>query len=236
VVRGAPALLATALAALAAVELVAPALPSAPIGVRLAWLGLVSFPLAALGAYATTRLTSRVAALALVAAGGVGAAVLLTAVGLEPTGATLAKLVGAAALGAILGRLIQAPVDVVAIGALAAAVDAYSVFAGPTGEIVDEHPGVLNAFTLAFHPVGSDGVVQLGASDIVFMALFGVAGRLLGLRERAGWIAMALSIGASTVLSYAFDRAVPALPLLAAAFVAVNADLLVGRIRHHPSR
>ena len=123
--------------------------------------------------------------------------------------------------------------DVLAIGAIAAAVDAYSVFAGPTGEIVDDHPGVLNAFTLAFHPPGSEGVVQLGASDIVFLALFGVAGRVLGLRERAGWIAMALSIGASTVLAYWFDRAVPALPLLAAAFVAVNADLLARRIGHH---
>ena len=63
----------------------------------------------------------------------------------------------------------------VAIAVLVAAVDAYSVAAGPTHAIVLHHQQVLGAFTLAFHPPGSYAVAQIGASDFVFFALFTAA-------------------------------------------------------------
>jgi hypothetical protein len=41
---------------------------------------------------------------------------------------------------------------------------------------------------------------------------------------------MTASFGLTLLLSYQFDRALPALPLLSLAFLTANADLLAGRI------
>jgi len=105
------------------------------------------------------------------------------------------------------------------------------VAAGPTHAIVLHHQQVLGDFTLAFHPPGSSSVAQIGASDFVFFALFTAASGRLGLRRRATWIAMTASLGVTMALSYAFDSALPALPLLSAAFIGANADVLLHRAR-----
>jgi hypothetical protein len=114
---------------------------------------------------------------------------------------------------------------------LVAAVDAYSVAAGPTHAIVLHHQQVLGAFTLAFHPPGSYAIAQIGASDFVFFALFTAAAGRLALRVRPTWAAMTASLGITMTLSYVLDAALPALPLLSLAFLGTNADLLLGRMR-----
>jgi hypothetical protein len=119
----------------------------------------------------------------------------------------------------------------VAIAVLVAAVDAYSVADGPTHAIVLHHQQVLGAFTLAFHPPGSYAVAQIGASDFVFFALFLSATVRMGLRMWPTWAAMTASLGVTMTLSYAFDAALPALPLLSLAFLGTNADLLLAGVR-----
>jgi hypothetical protein len=68
-------------------------------------------------------------------------------------------------------------------------------------------------------------------SDFVFFALFAAASVRMGLRPRATWVATTASLGATMALSYAFDTALPALPLLSLAFLGANADLLLDRTR-----
>ena len=128
-----------------------------------------------------------------------------------------------------LASLLESTIEIVAIALLIAAVDVYSVAAGPTKVIVEQHEQVLNAFTLAFHPLGSDGVAQIGSSDFVFFALFLAAAARLHLRIALTWSAMTLSFGLTLVLSYVFDAALPALPLLSLGFLAANGDLLLAR-------
>jgi len=87
------------------------------------------------------------------------------------------------------------------------------------GFTVLHHQQVLGDFTLALHPPGSYAVAQIGASDFVFFALFTAAAVRLGLRARLTWVAMTASLGVTMTLSYAFDSALPALPLLSLAFI-----------------
>ena len=85
----------------------------------------------------------------------------------------------------------------------------------------------LDTLTLNLHPMGSFGVAQIGASDIVFFAFFTASAVTLGLRRAGTWAAMTASFGATLALAYIFDLALPALPLLSLRrFWSVNADLL----------
>jgi hypothetical protein len=206
-----------ALAALAAFDRLAPHIGNRPAtAAQIAGLALISIPLATL------------VPLALAPAAGVGARLLLWAV---PAVLATTLLIWAASLiGLGLGSLLQTPVEIVGIAVLIAAVDIYSVAAGPTKVIVEHHAQVLNAFTLAFHPLGSSGVAQIGASDFVFFSVFLAAAARCDQRPTLTWAAMTASFGLTLLLSYQFDRALPALPLLSLAFLTANADLLAGRI------
>jgi hypothetical protein len=158
-------------------------------------------------------------------------AALLTAVDMPGTEATIAKLVAATLVGFALASLLQTGAEATAIALLIAAVDAYIVAAGPTKVIVEQHREVLDDFTLSLHPIGSSGVAQIGASDIVFLGLFLASAVRLDLRPRATWAAATASFGLTIALSYAFDAALPSLPLLSLGFLAANADLLWARRR-----
>jgi hypothetical protein len=222
---------AACLAALGAVNLAAPHLPEPSQGVQIAAVAVVTFPLATLVVAALAPAPTPAPRLIAAAVAAAALTAVLIAAGLEGTPATLAKLVASACLGIALAGLLQTPAEIVAIAVLIAAVDAYSVAAGPTHAIVLHHQQVLGAFTLAFHPPGTYGVAQIGVSDFVFFALFAAASVRMGLRVRATWVATTASLGATMALSYAFDTALPALPLLSLAFLGANADLLLERTR-----
>jgi hypothetical protein len=222
---------AACLAVLGAVNLAAPHLPEPAQGVQIAAVAVVSFPLATLVVAALAPARTAAPRLVAVAVAAAALTAVLIAAGLDGTPATLAKLVASACLGIALAGLLQTPAEIVAIAVLVAAVDAYSVAAGPTRAIVLHHQQVLGAFTLAFHPPGTYGVAQIGVSDFVFFALFAAASVRMGLRPRATWLATTASLGATMALSYAFDTALPALPLLSLGFLGANADLLLERSR-----
>jgi hypothetical protein len=224
--------LAGALAALGAFDLLAPHVAtSAGTALQIAGLACISIPLATLAPLAlvpAARLGVRLLILALPA---VAATAILIWAGYPGTAATLTKLVAASLIGLALGSLLQTPAEIVGIAILIAAVDIYSVAAGPTKVIVEHHEQVLNAFTLAFHPLGSEGVAQIGASDFVFFSVFLAATQRFGLRLTRTWVAMTASFGLTLLLSYQLDRALPALPLLSLAFLGANAIPLSERIR-----
>jgi hypothetical protein len=72
-----------------------------------------------------------------------------------------------------------------------------------------------------------DSTAKLGLPDLLFFALFLAAADRFGLRRRATWVAMTASFGLTLAGTYFLEvDGLPALPLLAIAFLAANADLL----------
>lgn len=114
-------------------------------------------------------------------------------------------------------------------------VDAYSVWRGPTKAIVNNHASVFSAFSFTF-PV-PDGTTHLGLPDLFFFALFLAAAVRFGLRVTPTWVALSLSFGTTMALAVWWDvSGLPALPLLAVAFLAPNVDLLWRRLRGASAR
>jgi hypothetical protein len=226
-----PAALLTALAGLAAFDLLAPHLLDHPgTGLQVVGLAVVSIPLATLAPRALAADAMRGPWLLAWALPPVLATALLIWAGYPGTPATLTKLLAASLIGLALGSLLQTPIEIVVVALLIAAVDTYSVARGPTKVIVEHHQEVLNDFTLSFHPLGSTAVAQIGASDFVFFAVFLAAAARFGLHRGRTWALMTASFGLTLLLSYLFDRALPALPLLSLAFLAANAVVLRERI------
>ena len=124
------------------------------------------------------------------------------------------------------------PLTLVLVAVLIIPVDSFSVARGPTKEIVKNQPQVFDALSIAFPLPGLHSSAQLGLPDILFFSLFLAAAVRFGLRVGWTWLAMALSFGTTLALAVAFDvSGLPALPLLSAAFILVNADILWRRYR-----
>ncbi len=215
-----------ALAALAAVDIAAPHLGDPGTNGQLVFLALVSLPLATLVVQAFRSAHPLGPRLLIGAAGAAAVAAALIRLGYPATPATLVKLVAATLIGITLAGVLKSTAEIVGIAVLVAAVDIYSVAAGPTHEIVAHHPGVLDDLALNLHPPGTYAVAQIGSSDFIFFALFAAATTRLSLRPWATWGAMTASFGVTFALADHFATALPALPLLSAAFLATNADRL----------
>jgi hypothetical protein len=75
--------------------------------------------------------------------------------------------------------------------------------------------------------VSVDSSAKLGLPDLLFFALFLAAADRFGLRRRLTWLLMAASFGLTLAGTYFLVvDGLPALPLLAIAFLLANADLL----------
>ena len=143
-----------------------------------------------------------------------------------------AKLAAMTALGFFGATFIEEVWWLVLIGAAIALVDAYSVWRGPTHEIVQNKPHVFTTLSIAFPVPGLPGTARLGLPDVFFFSLFLASCPRFGLRTRLTWLTMVLSIGATIALAeWSGQGGLPALPLLALGFVAPNADLLWRAIR-----
>ncbi len=122
----------------------------------------------------------------------------------------------------------------VAIGVL----DAASVFLpqGPTHLLLTKAPQTVTYFVVAFPTIGysvHDAYSGLGTSDLIFFGLFLAAAVGYGLRVRLTLVAMVASYVGTVALAL-WTRALPALPGLSLAFLAVNADLIARRWRASP--
>jgi hypothetical protein len=109
------------------------------------------------------------------------------------------------------------------------------VFQGPTKVIVEEQPQIFDALSIAFPLPGEHNSAQLGLPDVLFFALFLGATVRFALRPAVTWVLMTLSFGATLALAVAFEiSGLPALPLLSAAFILANADLIWRQLRSRP--
>ncbi|MGD0167796.1 MAG: hypothetical protein ABSC51_11020 [Gaiellaceae bacterium] len=75
----------------------------------------------------------------------------------------------------------------------------------------------------------------LGVSDVIFFALFLAGATRFGLRPRATWAALVVSLGVTSILADYGDffhlNGFPAIPGLSLAFLLVNGDLIWTRLR-----
>ena len=166
------------------------------------------------------------------AALGFGAlAVVLELLGLD-VAANFAKFAAVTAAGWWFLTFFEAVTWVLLVALLIVPIDTYSVFQGPTKVIVEEQPRVFDALSIAFPLPGENNSAQLGLPDVLFFALFLAATVRFHLRPALTWLAMALSFGATLAIAVGAEVAgLPALPLLSAAFVLVNADLIWRSLR-----
>ena len=224
-------MLAVSLVGLAAANLIAPQLPDPGTAGQVAWVAAIGFPLATLTPAALCGLRARRPTLVAGAILAAALAAAMIAAGLGGTPATLAKLVAATLVGMLLGSLLSSLPEVAMIALLVAAVDIYSVAAGPTHAIAAHHPSLLGDFTLTLVSPGGAGNGQIGSSDLALFALFLTAAVRFGLPRWRTWGWMTASFGATLALASGFDAALPALPLLSLAFLAGAAPSLLRAAR-----
>jgi hypothetical protein len=152
--------------------------------------------------------------------------------------ANFAKLAAATAVGLWFLTLFERLSWVVLVALIIPVVDSFSVWRGPTREIVTKQPEVFGALSFAF-PVPDAGSFQLGLPDLLFFAVFLGAAARWALRVGATWVALTASFGITMALAVWVDPfelgGLPALPLLSVAFLVANADILWRELRTHPA-
>ena len=106
-------------------------------------------------------------------------------------------------------------------------VDAYSVWRGPTKQIVTHHEHVFSVLSFAFPVPGEHSAAQLGVPDLLFFALFLAAAQRFRLRVIWTWLGLVVFLGLTIASTVWFDLSgLPALPAIALGFLLPNADLL----------
>ena len=150
--------------------------------------------------------------------------------------ADFAKLAAATFIAFWFLNYFEAPSWVVLVACIVPWVDAYSVWRGPTSNIVEHHGEVFTSLSFSFPVPGEDDAARLGLPDLLFFGLFLSASARFGLRVLPTWAALVASFGATIALAVLTDQAgLPALPLLSLGFLLPNADLLWRRWRARPA-
>ncbi len=160
-----------------------------------------------------------------------GAGLLMAALNAGGVGATanVVEALVAAMLGLFFARALSMPVIAIAVALFVAAIDIVSVATGPSKQLLERPGDRVDALSFDLPTWGDAGSVgRLGVSDAVFLSMFATWAWRYGFRRVPTLIGMALGLVASLVLGVAFDRAIPALPLIAAGYLLPNLD----RISH----
>jgi hypothetical protein len=225
---GRAAALLAVLAALAVYYAISEDLPELSTWGDVAFIGLVLIPAVFALTWLALPFCQNAGATSLAAAVvGLGVlAIVLEAAGLD-VAANFVKFAAVSAAGWWFLVFFEEVSWILLVALLIVPVDIYSVFRGPTKVIVEQQPQVFDALSIAFPLLGEHNSAQLGLPDVLFFALFLGAAIRFDLRPGLTWVAMTLSFGATLALAVAADIAgLPALPLLSAAFVLANADLI----------
>ena len=128
--------------------------------------------------------------------------------------------------------LFEELVLVVVVAAIVPFVDAYSVFRGPTGNIVEHHSNVFTYFSVYWALPHESDDPRLGIPDVLFFALYLAAAVRFRLRPGWTWLAMVAALGVTIVITVWTDVAgLPALPALSIGFLVPNADLIWRQLR-----
>jgi len=158
-------------------------------------------------------------------------AVVLTIAGADAF-ANFARLAACTLIGWWFLRYFETVAWVVLVAAIIPWVDAYSVWRGPTKQIVTHHEHVFSVLSFAFPVPGQHAAANLGVPDLLFFALFLASSARFGLRVYWTWVALVTALGLTIAATVYFDLSgLPALPGIALGFLVPNADLLWKRWR-----
>lgn len=142
-------------------------------------------------------------------------------------GANVPEALLAGATGLLLARWLAGPAIAVAVPLFVAAIDVWSVASGPSSRLLAAGAPRVDALSFdlpAWGDMGSAG--HLGLSDALFMSMFAAWAWRYDLRR--WWTLGGITLGliASLALGILLDRAIPALPLIAAGYLLPNLDRL----------
>jgi hypothetical protein len=165
-------------------------------------------------------------------AGSLAALAVLAEVGDLEVLANAAKLAAVTFFAFWFLGLFEELVLLVVVAAIVPFVDAYSVFRGPTGHIVEHHSTVFEYFSVYWALPGEPNGPRLGIPDVLFFALYLAAAVRFGLRPGWTWLAMVAALGGTIAITVWADVAgLPALPALSVGFLVPNADLIWVQLR-----
>ena len=186
----------------------------------------------AIGLAALSPLAGREDFLALIVL-GLGAALLATALNGQDVGAAANPVEGlfAAAAGMLFALAFGIPAAVVALPVLVAGIDAAAVLTGPDEPLGDFDPVDVLTFDLPAWGGERPSIARLGFLDVTFLAMFAAWSLRFALRPRIAIPLMVLGLAGSVALAVGLERAIPALPFVAAAFLLPALDRLPGLLR-----
>ena len=151
-------------------------------------------------------------------------------------GANVFEALLAGAAGLLFARWLATPLIAVAVPLFVAAVDVWSVASGPSARMLADGTDRVDPLSFDFPAWGDAGSAgHLGVSDALFLSLFAAWAWRYDFRRGATLAGMTLGLGASLALGVAFDRAIPALPLIAAGYLLPNLDR-IGTLLGHEQR
>jgi hypothetical protein len=141
------------------------------------------------------------------------------------------KALFAGSLGLVLAALLAEPVIVVAVPLFVAGLDLLSVTAGPARLVVRDGSRAADFLTLYLPAIGGERAGIVGVADLVFVGFFAAGAWRFGLRRRATAVALLAALPVTVLIQLGTDGTVPALPVLAAALLVPNLDLLPRLLR-----
>jgi hypothetical protein len=137
------------------------------------------------------------------------------------------KLLAAASVGLLAAAALDRSWQVALVALLIIGVDTWSVYAGPTHALLQGNPHRLSWFTIPLAGPGVSVTAEIGAVDLLFLALFVGATLRFHLRPAVTIPLCVASLPVTLILANAVGHDLPALPLLAVAFVAPNVKRLL---------
>lgn len=148
-------------------------------------------------------------------------------------GANVAEALLAGSIGLLFARWLATPVSAVAVPLFVAAIDVWSVASGPSSRLLENGADTVDPLSFDLPAWGEmDSAGHLGLSDALFLSMFAAWAWRYGLRRAATIVCLMLGLVASLVLGLLLDRAIPALPLIAAGYLLANLDRIPALLRH----
>jgi hypothetical protein len=142
----------------------------------------------------------------------------------------------AAAVGAGLwvGRGLQKPNYLVMAAIVGAVTDIFSVYAGPSKNMLSS--GFFPYISFHWGLISSGVVTEIiGAGDFIFLALYFFGARKFGLDDRKTLLAMIAGVGLGFITNLVFSLPVPALPFFAVALLVVHGRELKRQMQAVPA-
>jgi hypothetical protein len=140
------------------------------------------------------------------------------------------RIAAATYVGLVLARPFASSGIALLAAGLVAAVDLFSVFAGPTRTLVENGSPSLDYFLLWFPTFGRPLGFSLGVSDFVFLAAFTAMARQLSLRPLASLALACVATVLALLAAFLLARPLPALPFIAFSFILANIGPLLRRV------